>query len=128
MKLIAVPAAALLLGVPACSQAQPTDPRSPLVLERTIALPDTKGRIDHLAIDLADHRLFVAEIANGTVDEVDPVFPSRKVSPGSQLSMSWLWPAAMARFGSIAPTAMNLRGSRLVTTPTTSASTRATAM
>lgn len=64
-------AAILLLGLPGCSQAQPTDPRSPLVLERTIALPDTKGRIDHLAIDLADHRLFVAEIANGTVDVID---------------------------------------------------------
>lgn len=46
--------------------------RTPLlVLERTISLPDTRGRIDHLAVDLADHRLFVAEIANGTVDEVD---------------------------------------------------------
>jgi len=63
--------ALLLFGLPGCSQAQPTDPRSPLVLERTIALPDTKGRIDHLAIDLPDHRLFVAEIANGTVDEID---------------------------------------------------------
>jgi len=64
-------AAALLLALPGCSQAQPTDPRSPLVLQRTIVLPDTKGRIDHLAIDLAGHRLFVAEIANGTVDEID---------------------------------------------------------
>ena len=64
-------AAMLLLELPGCSQAQPTDPRAPLVLERTIALPDTSGRIDHLAIDLADHRLFVAEIANGTVDEID---------------------------------------------------------
>ncbi|MHA3795627.1 YncE family protein [Sphingomonas sp. YL-JM2C] len=64
-------ATALLLALPGCSQAQPTDPRSPLVLERTIPLPDTKGRIDHLAVDLTDHRLFVAEIANGTVDEVD---------------------------------------------------------
>ncbi|MHA3795493.1 YncE family protein [Rhizorhabdus wittichii] len=61
----------MLLALPGCSQAQPTDPRSPLVLERTIPLPDTKGRIDHLAVDLTDHRLFVAEIANGTVDEVD---------------------------------------------------------
>ena len=61
-------AAALLLALPGCSQAQPTDPHSPLVLERTISLPDTRGRIDHLAVDLADHRLFVAEIANGTVD------------------------------------------------------------
>lgn len=63
--------AGVLLMLPSCSQAQPTDPRSPLVLERTIPLPDTKGRIDHLAVDLVDHRLFVAEIANGTVDEVD---------------------------------------------------------
>lgn len=64
-------AAALLLALPGCSQAQPTDPRSPLLLERAIPLPDTKGRIDHLAIDLAGRRLFVAEIANGTIDEID---------------------------------------------------------
>lgn len=62
---------ALLLALPGCSHAQPTNARSPLTLERTISLPDTKGRIDHLAIDLAEHRLFVAEIANGTVDEID---------------------------------------------------------
>ncbi|MFK9780993.1 hypothetical protein ACJEM9_24760, partial [Escherichia coli] len=66
-------AAMLLLAAPGCSRAQPTDPHPPLVLERTIPLPDTRGRIDHLAIDLADHHLFVAEIANGTVDEVDLV-------------------------------------------------------
>jgi len=64
-------AAVLLLGLPACGQAQPTDPHSLLVLDRKIALPDTRGRIDHLAIDLADRHLFVAEIANGTVDEID---------------------------------------------------------
>lgn len=64
-------AAGLLLGLPACGQAQPTDPQSPLVLNRKIILPDTRGRIDHLAIDLAHHHLFVAEIANGTVDEID---------------------------------------------------------
>jgi DNA-binding beta-propeller fold protein YncE len=62
---------AWLLVLPGCGHAQPTDAQSPLTLERTIALPDTKGRIDHLAIDLADHRLFVAEIANGSVDEID---------------------------------------------------------
>lgn len=60
-----------MLTLPGCGQAQPTDPHSPLLLERTIALPDTKGRIDHLAVDLLGHRLFVAEIANGTVDEID---------------------------------------------------------
>lgn len=64
-------AALALLALPGCSQAQPSDPGSPLVLERTIPLPETRGRIDHLAIDLADRNLFVAEVANGTVDEVD---------------------------------------------------------
>ncbi|MES2045510.1 MAG: hypothetical protein V4475_16685 [Pseudomonadota bacterium] len=49
----------------------PTDPTSPLRLERTILLPDVRGRIDHLALDLADHTLFVAEYGNGSVDRVD---------------------------------------------------------
>jgi len=63
--------AVMMSALPGCSQAQPTDPRSPLVLERTIPLLETRGRIDHLAVDLTGHRLFVAEIANGTVDEID---------------------------------------------------------
>ena len=50
---------------------KPTDPRSPLILARVIALPDTRGRIDHLAVDIPGRRLFVAEVANGTVDVVD---------------------------------------------------------
>lgn len=33
---------------------------APLILEQTIALPDIKGRIDHLAVDLVGKRLFVA--------------------------------------------------------------------
>jgi hypothetical protein len=63
-------AAALLLALPGCSQAQPTDPHSLSCWANDLA-PRHQGRIDHLAVDLADHRLFVAEIANGTVDEVD---------------------------------------------------------
>lgn len=43
----------------------------PLTLETMIPLPHTSGRIDHLAIDLARKRLFVAELGNGTVDVVD---------------------------------------------------------
>jgi hypothetical protein len=62
---------AALLVLPSCSRAQAPQGPEPLVLERTIPLPDTKGRIDHLAIDLERHRLFVAEVANGTVDEID---------------------------------------------------------
>src|SRR4051794_32112670 len=46
-------------------------PLAPLVLEATIPLPDTGGRIDHLAVDLRRGRLFVAELGNGTVDVVD---------------------------------------------------------
>ena len=42
-----------------------------LELERTIALPNVPGRIDHLAIDLRHQRLFVAELGNGSVDAVD---------------------------------------------------------
>src|SRR3954467_4346481 len=47
------------------------EPAAPLVLERTIALKDVKGRIDHLAVDLGRKRLFVAELGNGTVDVID---------------------------------------------------------
>ena len=43
----------------------------PLTLESTIALPDTAGRIDHLSIDVARKRLFVAELGNNSVDVVD---------------------------------------------------------
>ena len=43
----------------------------PLVLERTIPLPDVSGRIDHMAADLRRGRLFVAELGNGSVDTVD---------------------------------------------------------
>jgi len=60
----------LLLALAACgSSAAPT--QAPLTLERTIALPDVVGRIDHLAVDLKHDRLFVAELGNGSVDIVD---------------------------------------------------------
>lgn len=44
---------------------------SPLVRETSIALPNTGGRIDHMAMDLARKHLFVAELGNGTLDVVD---------------------------------------------------------
>src|SRR5262245_9840305 len=43
----------------------------PLQLEEKIPLGDVSGRIDHLAIDLARHRLFVAELGNDTVAVID---------------------------------------------------------
>jgi hypothetical protein len=41
------------------------------VLERAIPLAKVSGRIDHLAVDPARRRLFVAELGNGTVEAVD---------------------------------------------------------
>jgi len=49
------------------SAAQP----GPLVLETKIPLGDIKGRIDHLAIDVAHRRLFVAELGNDSVSVID---------------------------------------------------------
>jgi len=43
----------------------------PLVLEAKIPLGDVKGRIDHLAVDVAHRRLFVAELGNNTVAVID---------------------------------------------------------
>lgn len=42
-----------------------------LKLEGTIPLPGGKGRIDHLAFDPADRRLFIAELGNDSVAIVD---------------------------------------------------------
>ena len=71
----AATALAALVSASACQASprtiSPSDPTSPLRLERTIALPNVVGRIDHLAIDLRDKLLFVAEYGNGTVDAVD---------------------------------------------------------
>jgi DNA-binding beta-propeller fold protein YncE len=55
-----------------CGQAaQSQGSTATLTLERTIDLPGVSGRIDHLAFDAAHHRLFIAELGNGTVEAVD---------------------------------------------------------
>src|SRR5262245_22643556 len=43
----------------------------PLQLEAKIPLGQVAGRIDHMAVDLARRRLFVAELGNNTVGIVD---------------------------------------------------------
>jgi hypothetical protein len=42
-----------------------------LVLAQTIPLRNVEGRIDHMAIDLKGHRLFIAALGNNTVEVVD---------------------------------------------------------
>jgi DNA-binding beta-propeller fold protein YncE len=54
-------------GVGLCQAPAP----SPLRLERTIPLPGVKGRIDHLAYDAENQRLFVAALGNNTVEIID---------------------------------------------------------
>ena len=44
---------------------------SGLRLVQTIALPGVAGRLDHLAIDLAGERLFVAALGNNSVEVID---------------------------------------------------------
>ena len=64
--------ALLLFAALASCGGKPTSPAAaPLVLERTIALPDVKGRIDHLAIDPVGQRLFVAALGNNSIEVVD---------------------------------------------------------
>jgi len=43
----------------------------PLRLIQTVPLPGVEGRIDHLAVDLAGQRLFVAALGNNTVEVID---------------------------------------------------------
>jgi DNA-binding beta-propeller fold protein YncE len=53
------------------------DAQSPLTLEAKIPLGEVRGRIDHLAVDLARRRLFVAELENDSLGIVD--LDARKV-------------------------------------------------
>lgn len=43
----------------------------PLSLGSRIVLPDVKGRIDHLAVDVRGQRLFVAAVVNHTLEVID---------------------------------------------------------
>src|SRR5262245_5978941 len=58
---------ALGLGVWAANPALGAE----LELVQTIPLPNVAGRIDHLAVDVASERLFIAALGNDTVEVVD---------------------------------------------------------
>ena len=45
--------------------------KSPLKLIQEIRLPNVKGRIDHMDVDIRGKRLFVAGLENGTLEVVD---------------------------------------------------------
>ena len=54
------------LSTQACAQ-----DHVPLVLIQTIPMPNVKGRIDHMDVDIKGKRLFVAGLENGSVEVVD---------------------------------------------------------
>jgi DNA-binding beta-propeller fold protein YncE len=68
---------AMFLGLTSvlAAGAPPGPPKGPadaaLHLVQTIPMPGVAGRIDHLAVDLATHRLFVCALGNDTVEVVD---------------------------------------------------------
>src|SRR6476646_10546411 len=45
--------------------------KPPLRLIQKISLPNVKGRIDHMDVDIQGKRLFVAGLENGTLEVVD---------------------------------------------------------
>jgi hypothetical protein len=49
----------------------PAQEEKPLRLAQTIALPGVEGRIDHLAVDVQNQRLFLAALGNNTLEVID---------------------------------------------------------
>lgn len=58
----------LLLTLPVFANVQTA---APLQLVQTIAMPNVKGRIDHMDVDVNGNRLFVAGLENGSLEVVD---------------------------------------------------------
>jgi len=68
---MSIPIVAASLPVGSGRPIAQTDHSAALQLEAKIPLGEVRGRIDHLAIDLARQRVFVAELGNDTVSIVD---------------------------------------------------------
>lgn len=67
MESAGIPLAALIGALAAGTAAA----QAPLELAATIEMPGVKGRIDHFAVDVKRHRLFVAALGNDTVEVLD---------------------------------------------------------
>jgi DNA-binding beta-propeller fold protein YncE len=69
---LAAPISLCLLAATAGSAPPPpSSGAAPLRLVQTIPMPGVEGRIDHLAVDLTTHRLFICALGNATVEVVD---------------------------------------------------------
>src|SRR5689334_3444432 len=67
MKLWHAMTPALLL----CSWLTHGQENSPLKFAQTIPLPGVEGRMDHLTVDVKSKQLFIAALANNTLEVVD---------------------------------------------------------
>ena len=67
----AIGAGVVALSTGACPASSQSVEPLPIRLEAKISLGDVRGRIDHMAIDLARQRLFIAELGNDSVGIVD---------------------------------------------------------
>jgi DNA-binding beta-propeller fold protein YncE len=65
-----VVAVAVLAGYTGSAYSQ-ENAKQPLRLVQTIVLPNTKGRLDHMDVDVKGKRLFVAGLENGTFEVID---------------------------------------------------------
>ena len=63
---------AVVLYLPVCTLAASQErEKQSLRLIRTISIPNAKGRLDHLEVDVRGQRLFVAGLENGTFEVID---------------------------------------------------------
>src|SRR5258705_3597484 len=58
----------LIVLLPISTDAQE---KAPLRLVQTIPMPNVKGRIDHMDVDVKGKRLFVAGLENGSLEVID---------------------------------------------------------
>ena len=58
------------MAVPRTANSQDTGKQT-LHLVQTISMPNVKGRLDHMDVDLKGKRLFIAGLENGSLEVVD---------------------------------------------------------
>jgi DNA-binding beta-propeller fold protein YncE len=69
-KFVCVSVTAVLFLSAFISRAKPQE-KAPLWLVQTIPMPNVKGRIDHMDVDVKGKRLFVAALENGSLEVID---------------------------------------------------------
>jgi DNA-binding beta-propeller fold protein YncE len=69
--LIATAIGGLAIVIPSAPQAAPASENTALTLTARIALPNVKGRMDHLSVDMKGQRLFATAVDNNTLEVID---------------------------------------------------------